>query len=575
MSIIQAKGLNYRYKQDGEWAVYNVDLTVENGEIIGLVGSSGCGKSTTAYILSGIIPHYYKYGEIQGSLFIEGRNSLAQDGDFSGSVGIVMQNPDAQLFGFSVEDTIAFGLENIRLGRQEMVQRVNRVIEELNIEHLRTRFTGELSGGQKQVACIASVLALDPKVLILDEPVSSLDPGGRMLVQQTVRRLKELGRTVLVIDHNLEWIAPLLDRVVVMEKGSVIFDGPTAAFLGNSEVIERSGVTPPQVTELYYLLRSTMGELPIFISYQDTRDFLNKKGLLKPGGRQKINPGNGDSAKNQQPAAGPASVTVSNLYHFYGRTAAVSEVNAAFYPGRVTAVVGQNGSGKSTLVKHFNGLLKPTRGTLEVAGLSPASTSIAQMARRVGMVFQNPEQMLFEETVEKEALFGIQAVFGSVSEENRARVLDLLEQFSLREAAEEAPFNLAAGQKQSLAIVSALAVDPEVLILDEPTLGFDRKRKSELVSLIHKLRADGRTVILISHDLSLVAEVADDVLVMNQSRVRAFGPLREVFAMQELFEEIGIPLPQVVRLGLECGCNGVLNLKELISLMDLSNYVQG
>lgn len=564
MYIIETKNLSYKYLPAKDSVVLDVNLKVESGEVIGIVGNSGCGKSTLAYILSGIIPHYISYGELKGELFIDGKdvfNSLSKD---SVDVGIVMQNPDSQLFGFSVEDTIAFGLENTRLRRGEMVEKVNKVIGELHIEHLRTRFTNTLSGGQKQVACIASVLALDPKVLILDEPVSALDPGGRQLVQNAVGRLKELGRTVIVIDHNLEWISQLLDRLIVMNRGSIVFDGPTDSFFRDKEILDKSGVTPPQVTEIYHSLCRAGMDVPVFKDYSETVKFLNERNLIKRG------PENATVSPCNSKAADKMSVCANGLSHFYDRVPAISDINVRFCSGRVVAIVGQNGSGKSTFVKHLNGLLKPSAGTLNVAGVSPDKTSIARMAQKVGMVFQNPEQMLFEESVEKEALFGIQAVFGKIGDEDRERVINLLKRFGLIEAAASAPFNLASGQKQALAIVSALAVKPEILILDEPTLGLDRKRKEELIQLIHDLKTEDRTVVLISHDLSLVAKAADDVLVINKGRMRAFGPVREVFAMNELFNEIGIPLPQITRLGLEWGHAGILTIDELMEHMKVS-----
>lgn len=560
MAVIEAKGLSYRFDSRSEWSVKDVDLDVREGEVVGILGSSGCGKSTLAYILCGLIPGQTQKGTLQGSLVVRGSDMLATGRSrVSLEVGIVLQNPDSQLFGFSVEDTIAFGLENRCVKRTELCRRVDTIIRDLNIEHLRKCFTGELSGGQKQVVCIASVLAMDPAVIIMDEPVSSLDPGGRLLIEKTLARLKELGKTILVIDHNIEWVAPILDRVVVLEKGEKVFDGSVNMFLGDSNMLCRSGVTPPQVTEVYHCLRNAGYEIPVLSGYPQALDVLTRFGLIS---RRDVNYGNDESSCEGD----ISSISTHQLSHAYDKHVALEGVNLEIPRGKVTAVVGQNGSGKTTLVKHFNGLLKPTSGDLSVEGVRPSEKSVAEMARKVGFVFQNPDQMLFEATVEQEALFAVKATQGCVTADDINRVNGLLKRFGLGEYSSMAPFDLAAGEKQSLAIVSALSLEPDVLVLDEPTLGFDANRKAELKALIREFRKEGRTVVLISHDLSLVADVSDNVILMNHGRVKAQGPVSEVFPLKDAFDELGIPLPQVTRLGMQAGCTGVLNVSQLMAL---------
>lgn len=556
MLMVEAQNLSYSFAKGKPKVVSQLNLSVKEGEIVAIVGPSGSGKTVVAYLLSGIIPSYFKNGDIDGGLRIDGRDALAAGEDGEGLVGIVLQNPEAQLFGFRVEDTIAFGMENIGYFRDKMNENLDRVIKELRMEHLRYRFTDSLSGGQKQVCCIASVLAMDPKVLVLDEPVSALDPGGVILVQQAGSRLKETGRTIIVIDNNLEWVAPLLDRVIVMEDGSVSHDVAAAEFFADRELVNRSGVTTPQVNDLYHQLSALGYSLPVFVDFETARAGLSDSGNLMPA----------HSIIEASPQGAEPEVVVSarDLSFSYGDVPALQDVNLDFREGRITGIIGQNGSGKSTLLKHLNGLLKPTRGEITVRGKSPHQATIAEMALTVGFVFQNPDQMLFEESVEREASFAIRAIYGKVGSERGKWVRGLLERFGLARFIDVLPFNLSTGHKQWLTIVSAISVDPPVLVLDEPTMGMDRRAKSQLQQMVRSWKQEGKTTIIISHDLPFLAELAEDVLVLDHGRVMRFGPAREVFSDHNLFAEINIPLPQITRLGLAAGRSGVLSIGEFL-----------
>ncbi|GEA18021.1 ABC transporter ATP-binding protein [Moorella sp. E306M] len=563
MAILEAKNLSYRFRPGSPRVIKNISLTINEGEVVGIFGRSGSGKSVFGYILSGIIPNFYRNGIIEGELKIAGNNAFQVKDASNVLVGMVMQNPETQLFGFRVEDTLAFGMENLGLPREEMGKRIERVSKQLQIEHLLNRFTGELSGGQKQLCCLASILAMEPKVLVLDEPVSALDPGGVLLIQEAVARLKREGRTIIVIGNNVGWVAPLLDRVIVMNQGEIILDNQANNFFADKNKVIASGITTTQVNELYHTLVENGYRLPVFISYAEAKRYLWEKNLIRKNPTLRTRSVNYNDAIKESPKA-PSLISIRELSFMYGRFKALEGINVDLQGGRIIGLIGQNGSGKSTLLKHLNGLLKPTRGTIEVNGKRPDQETIATMAKIIGFVFQNPDQMLFEETVYDEATFGIRAIYRQVSPEQKETVEKLLAEFGLLEYREELPVNLSAGQKRWLMIASAVAVNPAILVLDEPTNGMDRFDKEKLAMLIKEWKNAGRTIIIVSHDLPFLADLVDTVLLLDKGRVKACGTIREIFSQREIFAEINIPLPEITMLGLEAGAPATLNVDEFI-----------
>ncbi|CEP68952.1 ABC transporter-like [Moorella glycerini] len=563
MAILEAKNLSYRFRPGSPQVIKSISLTINEGEVVGIFGRSGSGKSVFGYILSGIIPNFYRNGIIEGELKIAGNNVFQVKDAGNVLVGMVMQNPETQLFGFRVEDTLAFGMENLGLPREEMGKRIERVSKQLQIEHLLNRFTGELSGGQKQLCCLASILAMEPKVLVLDEPVSALDPGGVLLIQEAVARLKREGRTIIVIGNNVGWVAPLLDRVIVMNHGEIILDNQAKNFFADKNKVIASGITTTQVNELYHTLVEKGYRLPVFISYAEAKRYLWEKNLIRKNPTLRTRSVNYNNAIKESPKA-PSLISIRELSFMYGRFKALEDINVDLQGGRIIGLIGQNGSGKSTLLKHLNGLLKPTRGTIEVNGKRPDQETIATMAKIIGFVFQNPDQMLFEETVYDEATFGIRSIYRQVSPEQKETVEKLLAKFGLLEYREELPVNLSAGQKRWLMIASAVAVNPAILVLDEPTNGMDRFDKEKLAMLIKEWKNAGSTIIIVSHDLPFLADLVDTVLLLDKGRVKASGTIREIFSQREIFAEINIPLPEITMLGLEAGAPAILNVDEFI-----------
>ncbi|MBD3885395.1 ABC transporter ATP-binding protein [Phormidium tenue FACHB-886] len=547
MGIIEAHRLCYTYPKAACPVLQDLCFSITPGTVTALLGCSGSGKSTLLLALAGIIPEFYG-GTWSGRLQVGHAVVTAeepQSAEVIEQVAIVLQVPDTQLVGFRVEETIAFGLENQGMPTAQIRERISQSLEELGITHLRHRLTDTLSGGQKQACVLAAMLALDTPVIVLDEPTAALDPAGRVLVSRIVDRLKQLGKTLVISDQNLDWFAPLVDCTLVLDStGSLLFNGTLSHFLSDRDLVLRSGVPIPPLTAIVYELQRLGHQVQPWVTIADARTWLSQHPRHVPF--QLSPPSFSPSVDN--------IVHCTNLTYTYAgtKTPAIMEASFTADAGRILGIIGQNGSGKSTAIRHLNGLLKPQRGTVVVAGQSTAQLTVAQLARLVGIAFQNPDLMLFNETVEQEVFFALNLSSDKAWQvQQRAQMMAILEQFNLAQHLGRSPLALSVGEKQLLAILCALALNPAVLVLDEPTSGMDRAGREQLGQLLLQLKQQGKAVICVAHDLPLLAEFADDILVFQAGRVVCSRPTRDLFADTELFERLGIPLPIEIQLALE------------------------
>lgn len=520
------KNISYQYTPDAKAVLKNVSFEIQEAQVTAIVGPSGCGKTTLVNILSGVIPDLMPAGVYDGS-FDVGKDI---------SISVVSQSPENQLFGYGVEDAISFGIENMGLDSGEIAERVEYVLDLLNIQHLRRRSVATLSGGQRQAVCIASVLAMRPDILIMDEPVSSLDPEGKRMIQSILNQLRETGQTTVIVDNNLDWFSGIVDHVVGLSEGRIVFNGTKDEFFQNFGIQETLGVTIPQEVEIYRRLAEKIEDLELFDTVDGAKRVL---GRFLPAGKKQPAPAQPAEGRKEVLTAEGISKTFQDGFH------ALIDVSAGFEPGKVISIIGQNGSGKTTFVKHLNGLCRPTEGTVRYKGVATTEKSVAQISRDIILVFQNPEHMLFEESVYKELTFCARAQGVEFSE---AEALDVLERYGLLEDKEELPLNLSMGKKHLLTILSVLFSSAEVVILDEPTLGMDLLIKSRLESIIRHLARQGKTVIIISHEIPLVFKVSDRILVLNNGVKLAYDSKTAMAEQDELFEKINISLPPVVLL---------------------------
>ncbi|HEY9623808.1 MAG TPA: ABC transporter ATP-binding protein [Crinalium sp.] len=575
MSIIAARHLTYTYPRTTQPVLQDLSFDIPQGGVTALLGCSGSGKSTLLLALAGIVPEFYG-GEWAGSLQIGDVTVTAKStssADVVAQVTVVLQVPDTQLIGFRVAETIAFGLENQGWSAGLIRQRIQTVLDELGIAHLRDRLTDSLSGGQKQACVLAAMLALDTPIMVLDEPTSALDPAGKELVGRVVARLKELGKTLVISDQNLDWFQHLVDHAVVLNpEGGLLFEGNLREFLANRSLVQRSGIPVPSLATVAYTLREQGHAADPWLTMQEAQTWIATH-IDLPSGYPASARSLGESGSTRRKSnldTESATVRCVGVTHTYLGAAypAIAEINLTAYPGKVLGIIGQNGSGKSTAIRHLNGLLKAQKGTVTVAGQNVAKASVAQMARLVGMAFQNPDLMLFNETVEQEVLFSLKQIKPSVWKEQRElELMGLLAESGLASRKGRSPLALSVGEKQILAILCALSLDPAVLVLDEPTFGMDQRGRNQLGHALQQLRSRGKAILCVSHDLPLLAEYADDILVFRDGRIECCRPTRELLADRELFDRINIPLPAHVQLSQQFCHRVCLTPAELANLL--------
>ena len=526
--------ISYKYTPDGKEVLKKVSFTIEKGKVTAIVGPSGCGKSTLVQIFSKVIPKLIGNGELQGTFDVP-------EGTF---VSVVSQSPENQLFGYGVEDAIAFGMENLGLPQEEIMERMEYVLDLLNLQYLRNRSVANLSGGQRQAVCIASVLAMEPDILIMDEPVSSLDPNGKKMVQSILGQLSINGNTTVLVDNNLVWSAGIVDHVIGLLDGEVVFDGSRDDFFRDFELQERLGVIIPQEVEIYRELSRHFPGLDLFYTVEEGRKQIEKLICSKEFTNTEV------SEEEKEPI-----ITVHNLGKtFSDGFHALIDVNANVAKGKVVAILGQNGSGKTTFVKHLNGLYKPTEGDVRYRGESIIHKTVAKISKNIILVFQHPEHMLFEETVERELTFCARMQQVDFSEE---QITEVLKAYHLEEERETFPLNLSMGKKHMLTILSVLFSSADVIVLDEPTLGMDGFPIKELADMIKRLSGEGKTVIMISHEIPLVFKTVDEAIILNQGEKIFEGSKDALARRDDIFENINIQLPPVVQLSKELGLDEI------------------
>lgn len=531
----KVNNISYKYTTDGPQVLKNVSFSIEQGKVTAIVGPSGCGKSTLVQIFSQVIPKLIGNGELEGSFDVP-------EGTF---VSVVSQNPENQLFGYGVEDAIAFGLENIGMPQAEIVERMEYVLDLLRLQYLRKRSVDNLSGGQRQSVCIASVLAMKPDILIMDEPVSSLDPNGKKMVQDILGELRDSGNTTVIVDNNLVWSAGIVDHVVGILDGEVVFDGSRDEFFQNFELQEKLGVILPQEVEIYRALSAKVPDVKMFYNMDQARAELAGRTTAKTRAEKEA------AAESFNPVISVKDLVKQFSDGFIG----LKQVNAQVPEGKIVAILGQNGSGKTTFVKHLNGLYKPTSGEVDYRGESILGKSVAQISKNIILVFQHPEHMLFEETVEKELTFCARMQGVDFTEEN---ITEILTRYHLEKEKENFPLNLSMGQKHMLTILSVLLSSADVILLDEPTLGMDGFLIGDLEKMVLELKKAGKTIIMISHEIPFVFRLADYTVILNHGEKVFEGTKEELVEREDIFDKINIEFPPVVRLSKELGLDEIV-----------------
>ena len=538
-------GVSYRYPKADADVLNGITLRFPAGSFTVVMGQTGAGKSTLLMTLNGVIPHL-KEGDLRGAVVMDGTDL----GEFrvqtiTEYVGLVLQDPESQILGRSVAEDVAFGPRNYLVPREEIRARVQRCLHQVQLDGFDDRETAQLSGGQKQRLAIAGILALQPQVICLDEPTSELDPQGRDEIYATVDALRQSGDvTIVAVEHASGDIVERADHLVVIKDGRVSWEGPPAEFFRDLSLVADNLVKPLPIAvvgeELVAAGLIERDEIPLTVAEAEAL-----VGRLS-GGQQLSRPLS-EPVTTAAPTAEPV-VELRDLVHTYpGGHRGLSGVNLAIARGEYVAIVGRNGAGKTTLAKHLNRILDPTSGSVHVNGIDAATLKPWELARHVGYVFQNPDHQIFSATVAEEIAYGLKLA-GLSPEEIEKRIGEVLGFVGLAAERDEHPFSLGKGERQRIAVASILALQPEILVVDEPTTGQDWAGVQSMMTLIDQLNAAGTTIVMVTHDMDVVAHHARRVIVMDGGRVAADGPTADVLARTDVLASAAVATTQPVEL---------------------------
>ena len=497
------EGLTFRYHTRPEPALHDVSLTLEQGELFLVAGASGCGKTTLIRCINGLIPRTYN-GDLEGRTLLYGQDACEMTmAQISQTVGTVLQDPERQILGSYVLNEVAFGLENLGLPREEILQRVDETLDYLDISDLGGRETFYLSGGEKQKVALAGVLAMRPSILLLDEPLASLDPASAQEALALFRRLADEGVSIILVEHRVEDALSIRpDRVLFMQEGNISYCGSPD---GLAEVVDYRQVKMPAPIVIQ---RAVNDPPPTF------------EPVIKPDGREPL-------------------VTFEDVSFGYGDgPTVIHDVNLTIRRGDVIAVLGPNGAGKTTLVKHAIGLLKPRQGSVVIEGKDTRELSVAQIAHTLGYVFQSPSHMLFAPTVREELAFGPGNLGYDETTivEGVARAIEIV---NLEGQEEYPPLALSFGQQKRVSIAAILAMRSRILVMDEPTAGQDYWNYMAFMDSILQMRGF-ESILFITHDLDLAICYASRIILLHEGRIAGNGPPAEVLTDPDLLRRCRI-----------------------------------
>ena len=598
-SVIELRDVSFSYADGAARALDHVSLSIGAGDFVGIIGPSGAGKSTLAAVMSGAIPHHFS-GSLYGETLVDGYDTCEVSlTDISRVVGSVLQDIDTQMVASVVEDEMLFGLENFGVPHDQIERRMTDALDTVGIAGLRDREIATLSGGQKQKVAIAAILALAPRVLVLDEPTAALDPASSRLVFDTLRKVNEVaGVTVIVIEQKVALLCEYCGRVLVMSEGRLALAGEPHEVFRHADELRAMGVDSPRVARMANSLAHD-GLIPAgepCLHVDEAKRLV--AGLVAPHlptsaaekGTEPAGPAAGVTGSAAASAAptrvasrhvpaprerADGAVPVVELadvnFAYPGGGASVDHLDMRVYPGELVGVVGQNGAGKTTLTKLLNGLLHPSSGVVRIAGLDTSEVPTSRIAAHCATLFQNPDRQICKDTVLEEIAFGL-TLHGVARDETLARARRAAERFGL--PCDEAPFSLSRGQRQMVALASVVVLDPDVVLLDEPTSGLDYRECMTVMQTVCEMAERGCAVIMVCHDMEVVSDFAERLVVMADGKILAKGDSARVFADADLMRAAYVRPPQVIELAGELARDvspefaGITQVSELVDLTE-------
>lgn len=571
--IIRLEQVSYYYQNSVDPVLKDISLDIRRGEFHGLIGSSGSGKTTFCLSLSGIVPQFFG-GRFFGHITVTDLDTLNNPvSTLAKHVGIVFEDPETQLISTSVENEIAFALENLCIPKEEILKRIPNVLEAVRLDGYEKKHPHQLSGGQKQRLAIAAALALQPEVLVLDEPTSHLDTIGAQEVFSTIKELNDhLDVTILMASHAAEEMAEFSDRISLIAHGELLnTDSPNKIYT-DIELFDKHHLRPPQVTTTFDLISKSNGSfinIPVtleagkntlqslitnkkrFPDFEDSNPTITTEPTLNPTRIDSVSQIQTNHEIENNTNDADTILSAQNLKYTYDDgTQALKGISIDISSGEYVLLIGQNGAGKSTLVKHFLNLLEPTVGIVRFKGMNTRELSTSDLARQIGYVGQNPDHQIFNSTVEAEVSFALRNLEfeESLIEYRTAESLKMMGLWSSRNAH---PLSLTKGERARVVIAAVLALRPEIIIFDEPTTGQDYHGACSILDISQQLHKEGKTVIVVTHHLHLMSEYAQRVIVMGKGNILLDAPIRNAYHQTELLRSTFLMPPQAVLLSQE------------------------
>ncbi|RLI64907.1 MAG: ABC transporter ATP-binding protein [Candidatus Asgardarchaeum californiense] len=568
-SIINVRELTVTYRNVKNPTLKNISFTVKKGNVVLVLGPSGSGKTTLTRCLNGLIPYSYP-AKVDGEITIAGMDPREEPiYKISLKVGTVLQNPENQFVGLTVAEDVAFGLENLMVPRERIREIITENLKKVGMLGFEERSPHELSGGEKQKVAIAGVLAMSPEILIFDEPLANLDPISADEMLNIINELNEkYQKTILIIEHRFEEVLThlrRLNKVLVISSGEVVYDGPPDALIReNANLLENIGIRLPLYSEIVYNVKKKKQKLmniPIPVTLDEAATLI--RNLITSSSLEHYR-----ETKTREIENHPAISLRNVSFEYPGGVKAVDNVSFDIYPGESVALLGHNGAGKSTLALLMLGILKPTKGDVIINGKNTKSITIAQNARNIGLVMQNPDHMLFQKTVELELEFGPKNL-GYDQKKINELVNNALEITNLKKYRNWPPMALSLGQRKRVGLAAILSMNSKILLLDEPTAGQDWRHTQLFMTFIEKLISKKYTLVLITHDMNLALEYTDRAIVMAHGKKIADGPTSEILSHDEVINKSRLKPSTLISLSKRLGLTHyIYKIEDLVKMIN-------
>ena len=553
--MLKIDNVNFRYPGQKENTLNGLNIEIEEGTFLAIIGSNGSGKSTMCKLLNGIIPHFF-VGDIEGNILVDGIETLKSSvGEVSKIVGYVYQDFENSIVRPTVLDEVSFGVLNY--GYDDYKERAIEALEILDLMHLKDSYIWQLSGGQKHLVALASVLATKPKYIIIDEPVAQLDPYHARMTYEKLKLLNEkYNITIIVIEHHTEFIADYCKEVALVKSGVVKWKKDVKSALTSVEELVECNIFPPQVTQLAYNLFGNL-EKKLPITTKEGKEFFNKEELYIDKSRK-------DNLEQSKLILELKNVVAGYKDYTKQDKVVIKDMNLKFYEYEKIAIVGNNGAGKSTILKMLSRLVKPISGEICLKGENIVKKSPEEVCNLVSYIQQNPEEMFIDDSIEKDVAYFLKS---REIENYEIIVDDILKELNLEKIRTKDARLLSGGQQRRVSLAIGMGMTPEVILLDEPTASLDISSRRELLKLLEILKKYIKISIVATHDMQLVADWATRVIVMNEGKIIFDGCTKELFKNKEVLFKANLVPPQIVELSHELNMDDmVLSIEDVKSI---------